>query len=160
MSDEERRNGYGSLKDGLDAVQRDMILTQQMVKENRKEAKEVALAIQHHERNTAVTGQKVDAVVGAVTRIEDKMDIMVEKVAETATHGHDTREGLSRTREDVALMKELVLRHDERIDAADNRMVPHRWLFLPGAGAVLVFIAYYIDKPAADATLAAIKGWF
>ncbi len=160
VSDKENSEGYAGLKKGLDAVQKDMILTQQMVKDNRKEARDVSLAIQQHEKNTAVTGQKVDTVVGAVTRIEDKMDAMVEKVAETATHGLDTREGLSRTRKDVALMQELVLRHDEKLGGAQNWMVEYRWLLIPGIGAILVFIAYYIDKPAADATLAAIKGWF
>jgi len=160
VSDEERRRGFDDLTKGLEAVRQDMQRTQEAVKTSRQQHEELTKAIQAHESNTAVTGQKVDTVVIAVTRIEDKMDVMSEKVVEAVTHGRDTREGLSRTRKDLALMKELVLRHDERITGSRLNLGEHKLLLIPGVGAILIFIGYYIDKAAANATLAAIKGWF
>jgi methyl-accepting chemotaxis protein len=154
---DERRQGFVDLQKALEQVQNDMRATQETVKANREQAKDIGLAIQKHERNTAVTSQKVDTVVDSVTRIEHKMDDLSTKVTETAVHGQDTREGLSRTREHVSAMHELVLRHDEQL----NTKAKHYAWLVPFAGvAVLVFIGYHIDKEAADATLAAIRGLF
>ena len=158
--DDERRKGYDTLKRGLDAVQTDMKNMQETVIQNRAQAEGISKAIQTHEKNTAVTGQKVDTVIGAVTRIEDKMDTLTEVVVETRTHGLDTREGLTRTRTDMDKLNELVLRHDEKLSDKEGPIMHPKLLATGGLIAVLVFVGYHIDKDATDMTLAAIRGLF
>lgn len=154
---EDRRQGFVELKSSLDAVQDDVKKAAASARENREQIKAVQEAVMAHDTRTAMTGVKVDTVVSAVERIEDKMDGFAVELTATRVHGQDTRTGLIKAHDDIKVIRELVVRHDEKIS---NSGIPIKAVAIASLVGVMLFAGYHLDKDAMDATVAALKGLF
>jgi len=154
---EERRKGFQELRDSFNEVQQDVVNSAKEARQNRDALEAVKQAIADHDKKTALTGQKVDTVVGVVGRIEQKVDTLQTTVTETRVHADDTRLGLDKTREQVSLLHDLVTRHDEKLE---NSKIPARLMVCVAGFGFLIYTGYHFNSAAMEATVAALKGLF